>query len=85
MSDMAISDAGLSVASLDDVPNISSDLLQTLGVNPGILPVPFTATAEMADHIGPSAGAGDNSAAANWLMAHQPFAGWDLSQGSLAI
>jgi hypothetical protein len=72
-SDMATDDTGLSFASLDDVPNISGDLLQSLGVNPGILP--FTATDETAGYIGASAAGSANSAAVNLLMAHQPFAG----------
>ena len=73
MSDMATDATGLSFASLDHMPNISGDLLQTLGVNPGTLP--FTATDETAGYIGASAGSSPNSAAVNLLMAHQPFAG----------
>jgi T5SS/PEP-CTERM-associated repeat protein len=73
MNDMALDDTGPSFASLDDVPNISGDMLQGLGVNPGILP--FTATDETAGYIGASAGGNANSAAVNLLMDHQPLAG----------
>jgi hypothetical protein len=73
MSDMATDDTGLSFASLGDVPNISGDLLQHLGVNPGILR--FTATDETAGYVGASAGSSPNSATVNLLVAHEPFAG----------
>jgi hypothetical protein len=73
MSNMATDDTGQSFANLDDVPKISGDLLQSLGVNRGILS--FTATDETTGYIGAGAAGSANSAAVNFLMAHQPFAG----------
>ena len=75
MSDVATADIGRSFVSLDDMPDISDDLLQRLVVNPGMRSLTFTATDETVGYVGANAGSNPNSAAVNLLMAHQPFAG----------
>jgi hypothetical protein len=65
MSGMAMDDTGLSSAWLDDVPNISSDLLQHLDVGRGVSSLSF------AGYVGAGAGSGLASAAIDLLTTHE--------------
>jgi hypothetical protein len=71
-SDMAAAGAGLTFATHDDVPNVSTDLLQHLGISLGTSSSSFTATDEMAGYSG--AGDGLASAASDLLAAARHYA-----------
>jgi hypothetical protein len=75
MNDMATADMGLSFAGLDDVPDISGDLREHLGVNRSMGSLQFTANDQTGGYIGATAGGSPNAAAVDLLMAHQSFAG----------
>jgi autotransporter family porin len=67
MSDIAVADTGLSFMRQDNVPSISGDLLQRLGVNLDVAALSFIGTDEK---VGCVAGSSLNSAAVDFLMAH---------------
>jgi T5SS/PEP-CTERM-associated repeat protein len=70
MSDMVTADMGLSFAGPGDVPNISADLLERLGVGS----LQFTANDETGGYIGATTGGSANASAVDLLMAHQSLA-----------
>jgi T5SS/PEP-CTERM-associated repeat protein len=67
----ATGDRDLSFASQDEVPNISADLLQSLGFLPSMSSLLFTASDCMAGYLGAAAGDDPASAAVNLLMTQQ--------------
>jgi autotransporter family porin len=69
--DVATADRSFSFASQDNVPNISADLLQSLGFTRGISSLSFTATDDTSGHLGAAAGNSLVSAAIDLLMTQQ--------------
>jgi autotransporter family porin len=75
MSDMAMDDTGLSSVWLDNVPNMSADLLQHLGVGHDVSSLSFTSNDETGGYVGAGAGSSLASAAIDLLTAHGSFSG----------
>jgi hypothetical protein len=74
MNETAMADVGQSFGGMEDLPNVSADLMPKLGFNPAATMMPVTAAGEVAGYIGAAAGMDVALTAIDMATTHQLFA-----------